>query len=1549
MDKKKIFKKIFIGGGLVGVFGLIGAGIQYAVNKDKNAKVEEEKEEKEEKEKNAKNNEEIKKFQKNSISSFSLLREFEEIPFDSKHKEWVPETIDDSLWENLSEKVIETRKSSYFMISDAKLSDAKNKLIKKIESRIASYNWKRKYGSKAEKEQWRNVKISSDYTISESNSTKPVYCIGINCRGSYEHTKIFSVSWINYKISYEIYKDVYDERGAYDTFKMRFKTAFDKQKTSDNKLILETDYQNEDITNFKINESKYESFESNYEKLSKWFDYNFKSNNLINGWSLKWEINKDNNNAFNVFIQDSNGKIQYIFKNINIKWKPNEKLGILDITDRLVIKPSKYVDFREQSLNNPTALTMDKPTRKPNDSEIKKTGKEIYLGTWIYHAPVSVSFLALTKENEVLEINGTKIDVLNQLFTYTLYDQRKNPNDQEEINVGDKDNPKNVKKNEYTITISVFDNINTDDSYKEKYTYKIIIDSKANAQDYKWYAWNPEKIKTQKDRITKYLTDENDNPIFDEKGNLIPNPKYDPLIDENTGTKKELVWLDFSQLNLKWDQSDFDEYYEKFIEKYKINRIAYPKEKMWNYHKETSLPPFTYNLLHFSNNRLTANDKGVIAEASVLGKGAIKQLVGKTQQYLLFKLDQVKDNKWNLELLDNKVSDYSYFSTTGLYLFVSAPENGISSYKLILIDERNDHNVNNKLFTEIKNDLNYINNLWTTTQGFFFKNFLIKRINLDDSTIEKLNYEELMEYWKAYISFLAYSGEENIIIEPSFNISSLQNKFNNANELREFLSQTYANPNDFIRDFGNGKFINELGIREMNVSDEGLLSFKLYVANPDLRFKLNNIDYQFKINFIDETTQHSNIFIYWNELSFLRIYSQANTNKSFMKLIHDELSQNGFSNFINNNVSDLDKIDVENSLLYLANDQEFNIELKLKETYKANTNLINPFFTFRLNYLNPENEIFNDFEPKKIVLNNINEKDELINTIQNKIVEQITTYNPDLVLNKHYKINLTDELINQILNYKTHDVNTQNPFWLVILPKSPYYAKNKILFPIINLDFYHFEDLHFKDIIFNQSIENLEDENDLVSSLRKEIEKQINRQLKALTNNIFYYENNENSNVDIVGLDDQYLQWLLTQKELNLEITPKSYMLDRGSGIAHVKVINTYYGKREPFDLNEFHIEDLKLRSTNVKDVEEEIKSYVAEKFRFMDLKEFKDYEFENLNQNTIYESFKKKDSSKSLAITIKGISSNVSGKLSFMAKKEIKFNLLDYEWNNINLNIDVNYHSYGQKLLILETMKKEIQKQLQNQINTNFQTEIYDLSLDFKIIPNLENSEILEILFFNRPLTIKVIAYSFDLDGEFEIKIKNSHPSANKPLDLKIINLPELEIEINKNQSKEELWLLFENKVNQHINDNEVLNALNLNRNIDFDINVVFFETIFDNGVYTSFNDDTSELIFKYFYNTKNEIIYNEKVFKQIERIKIALIAKPDSNLLNGSKTEFNVKSKLISFDKEKEIEVNDKKTFKLSKKSLIWIIPLSVLGLGAISFGGWALYVRYGKKKIK
>nr|WP_307928109.1 hypothetical protein [Mycoplasmopsis bovis] len=283
-----------------------------------------------------------------------------------------------------------------------------------------------------------------------------------------------------------------------------------------------------------------------------------------------------------------------------------------------------------------------------------KTGTERYGGKWIAHTPLKVNFTATSDETEVITINGKKIDVINYRFEENLTDKRKDANDNERVfnaNIEDQ-NDKTAKndsnshaKNEYKIEITKY----KDKAHKTveyKYTKIIVIDSRSSQMDYKWFAWDPEKNKHQKELIEEFLTDEKGEAKKDKDGKPIPNPKYDPLIDKKTGTKKQLVWFDFKNGNTQpnlglFAHNNINEYPEKdgwYYTNSDFSNDVDNNSKDKNYYKLTKAPYKTKTLFapHSNENDL---DPGVIAEAVVLdGKGALKQLIGKNENATLFKL-----------------------------------------------------------------------------------------------------------------------------------------------------------------------------------------------------------------------------------------------------------------------------------------------------------------------------------------------------------------------------------------------------------------------------------------------------------------------------------------------------------------------------------------------------------------------------------------------------------------------------------------------------------------------------------------------------------------------------------------------------------------------------------------------------------------------------------------------------------------------------------------------------------------------------------------------
>ncbi|WP_438340719.1 Mbov_0399 family ICE element protein [Mycoplasma sp. 125] len=1520
----------------------------------------------------------------------------------------------------------------------------------------------------------KEIRISG---FSVSETIDEIYYKRIN-----ENIKSKEMYWIAKKgtitatIVYD-YEDSNDK--AYNYFKQKFMDAFKSQKTSDNKLILKKDYNAEAIN--AIPSQKLQNFKTNQEILNEWFSKTFNPN-LYDGFSIRWEISKNNSKAFNILIENNTTKQeQYLYKNIEISWNNSDKAQLLELPKRLEIIPSKYVSFSAQSPNNPSGLITDQGVLV-NDGKkgISKDKKTINLGTWIYHAPVDVSFNALKKENEALEINNIKIDVLEQKFKYTLYDQRANANDNStiDINEGGAKEKEELKKNEYIIKVKVFNNINIDKEPKNTYIYKIIIDSKAQSQDYKWYAWNPDKIRSQKDRITQYLEDKDGNKKLDKNGNYIPNPKYDPLIDKKTGTKKELVWIDFSKLGFNITKDYFDNYlYKDFKQKYQINEADYPKDKMWNYYQNTMLPPLTQNLLHTTNGVIASYDKGTIAEASVVSKGAIKELLGETTQYIVYKLDD-SQKKWIPNFLDTKTSGFSYFSTPGLYLFTSAAKQQVSSYKLILIDGRDDESVNNKLFSEIKGDLTFVNKLWNTTQGLFFLNYITKNHKVDKDSAKTLSYEEIVEYWKTYITFLATNQEPTIDIKPRFDFSIWDYKYANFEELKKAFKEKYkSNIQNIIKELGNFELSNYVGLinYEFDEATQGI-KLRLFKSVADSRFNLNNQiwNYEFKFKDSSKNSQDNSqgqiqkdnginnkdlIVLDWNTIKLKILAAESHSGTEFIQKVDNEIKTNGFKNIVNN-PKQYSYLELGTPLLFY-NNGTLKISVKLKDKYKNKYYINNPEFvgTFKFGY-NDEFEIFAGFNAQKIYLYNEEKEAVIEEKITEMIKQQIAKYNAKLVLGTHYEIENLKELARDLAHNKTYDESsTYFPYKVIVRPRLPYHSYTKILFPVINLSKFNFDDIKFKKMEIDYDVDNLtpEKENKLLEEFKKKIIEQINKTFRASTKEIFYYTNNrEDQRLFISGIENDQLKLLFSRNELVVKIRPSAKYLAIAKGESTLIVKNINKSADKPFDISKLNIADLKLNASKPDVIREEIIDYVKSQLSFINnLQYAKDYVINNIAPDKIFSAFRAKNAPKLLNVEVVGQNYRITNKKAFKAIKKALYNLNEYRWTNFTINVDVdNINSYYDKKKILDKIKAEIIANLNNQIRTNLKSTNYSIELgDFLVEPQLSEA-ILEILFYKRPLNLIINANNLDLDGSFNIQIKNIHPSANKPFPLSKIKISDLAIYRNKKLSEVQKIAKIKEVINNHINNNEQVKALNLKNKEDYIISMnVYINGGLKNQIY-DYEDSKNEWILKSF-------IYNEKVkdgntISTINDIEILLIAKKGnkSEIAQNSKTGFKIYGKnlageeiigpkdkiiispdkdiikkpknsdpknkddetilnpkdkiLIGPDKEiivvpkdngtnkpdkdiilrprngnknnpsdniilnpkDEIIINEKGEILIKKSGentlkpldklkvpslrfkkiwLAWIIPLSLVLIGLLVFAGWAIYVRYGKKKIK
>ncbi|WP_027333078.1 Mbov_0399 family ICE element protein [Mycoplasmopsis gallinarum] len=366
-----------------------------------------------------------------------------------------------------------------------------------------------------------------------------------------------------------------------------------------------------------------------------------------------------------------------------------------------------------------------------------------YGGKWLVHSPLKVIFNTNKSESEILFINGKKIDVLNRVFEYDLKDLRDSANNSDDENDSDSETEPKAK-NHYVVEIKKYRaGSNNNDEPVSTYKIEFVIVEQALNQNIKYFAWDPENNPKQKELITKYLSDENGNELRDQYGNKVLNPKYDPEINVKTGTKQQLVWIPQNALSEK------------------ITRTL----KFWY--------PNMQNL----------NDYGIFANASVLGKGALRSLtidenIKKTglaeTSYARIKLYDKAQNKWlsaeeqEWETFDveNAEGENAYISNEGIWLITAETEHTISNMELVLIDKNNSpynyflDEIDNKKDNENLSLSLHFTNFWESKLGTYFENWLRLAKSFNSEVINNLTYNEILPLYNEMV--ISSANVENL-------------------------------------------------------------------------------------------------------------------------------------------------------------------------------------------------------------------------------------------------------------------------------------------------------------------------------------------------------------------------------------------------------------------------------------------------------------------------------------------------------------------------------------------------------------------------------------------------------------------------------------------------------------------------------------------------------------------------------------------------------------------------------------------------------------------
>ncbi|SMC20243.1 Mbov_0399 family ICE element protein, partial [Mycoplasmopsis agassizii] len=772
----------------------------------------------------------------------------------------------------------------------------------------------------------------------------------------------------------------------------------------------------------------------------------FREETNTNSLYSKWWLN---NNKFSDSQYDSNGKFKGDY---NPDWDLKLKYG------PFILDPNLWgtkTPVKVTSLTTPTVTSSTNNSNQqwnPNLENIsfkmvEDKGKLIKApnlsdpankdgGTWEYYSDVNVRFTTTQTENEILEINGNKIDVIDNVFSIRLSDTRK-------IELNEKKEEVQTGTNEYKIVLKQFKKDNNNNiALIQTYTKTIVIKGKNDVFEAKWYAWNPENNKQQKLLIEKYLKDDDGNELLNEKGEKVLNPAYDEDINPKTGTKKQLIWVKNRRItSLKTLQDPLDQNNNSLIRR---------------------------------NGNFYIKDYGFIAEAAILGKGANLSAAGieKLNRYDVFyseNYDPVKQDEWKPYKINN---EDSYFSKSGMYLFVAKANYGIDSIKMVAIGE--DFDNKQKFLDQFVDSGRYgWLNFWDSQAGkhlaLWFKNK-----EIEENVYLKYSYEELLYFWKQYVESIARASITNADAETiriEFDQDKVKKYFNDKSRTDTFnITNDFILENKWFKSQVENKLKLPIDKTKIELSakvdtENSMITFDYRILSiPVNLYSVEVINQEFAIAFkgdkpIDNTGKDivfSGFKVKEAEVDPNEIY-KVNFNYEYAKIIIEQITREQFQErssslfakeWLYKVVNTLDPNKTANVVFdtMLFNDK---IEFNFRPVKKGQTLLkdyakffVKADFKPGLKIWDGSWKPFYDGSIADLNLNGLTK----VEDIKKKILEYAKENLPsEYVYLKDYKIDISDQVLNKLKTVYTKDANAFYNAAIVIRPLGIYYGGNSFI------------------------------------------------------------------------------------------------------------------------------------------------------------------------------------------------------------------------------------------------------------------------------------------------------------------------------------------------------------------------------------------------------------------------------------------------------------------------------------------------------------------------
>ena len=863
-------------------------------------------------------------------------------------------------------------------------------------------------------------------------------------------------------------------------------------------------------------------------------------------------IEKTSDNTFNLYLTIKPPKKRrmalLVKQNIFVKFEESDlyKKWIINksMANRIRIIPGKTIRWQGDQFQ----YIDDQPFKLEEPDAAKRYG-----GAWLYHTNLTISFTTI-EENEILFVNGKKVDVEDNLFELKLLDEI----------VLKQDSQEKERQNEYEIRLVAYernDGINT--SIKTDFTFKIVIQAFANDFKVSYFGWDPKFNPDQKSLITEFILDPvTQKPLLDKNGKPIPNPNYDPWIDPETGVKKQIIWVN-----------------KKSNDKNRLKFIPDPKDASNN------------NIFSQISNEIALIDQnktvGFIAEAFVIPKGI--QITdpnnlfggpGTTLNKATVPIGQKMINNWSSTVYGN---ENTYFSKSGVYILTDDNRNSTSTIKLV------GYGVEAKkpqLFTDL-----FIDNsewgwksLWDTYQGQHLEAYLKNVKNFEQEQIRKFSYSEISNYWKQYVFWSLKSNKFTTIIKPAINEQKV-NQYTIGINVENF------NPSDqelrsWLADFNHK---DKISLTAELIDDQTI----------KIDFSLNSVGLG------DFSIEPTSIFVSVRFKNSSSIDANGRTRLELLineEFINQKIKSTRYFDFESNfqeifppeNVlqANIDKINYDAVVTANQNLIMFRFWAKDEANYYLDANDTTRYFNNNLKNNSSDVDLFARFTINEF---NLRGKSLEISEIKNSVIKFVKSQMPDeFVFEQDYVINWPDETKLEELKTMANKFDTQYPKVIINLTKGPEAKPN--YFGSKQLTIYNIGDPN-KLAISDLSMLKL---NDLVyqieepEDLKKAIVNDLNAQLDE-------YDLELGVSVQINDLDGvvNAIYRKTGTVSARLIIEPIYQYLQNKT---KVKVKNTHNNSNYNFfDLSRIKIPDLNLQSTNremlTKIIENHINDYIYEQY----------------------------------------------------------------------------------------------------------------------------------------------------------------------------------------------------------------------------------------------------------------------------------------------------------------------------------------------------------------